>query len=480
MVAADGTDIKIIVDDALKDLKTLNAQTTQAESAVQSPPPPPPPPPLLPASPPPPPPSPPPPPPPLPPAPVSGASGAGAGGSGARGYHGEADRIINGAQVAYNQRLEDAAHVDGEADGLGRKRAMSVYLTCDQLGGVQFGEYCCTRECGTCSGGGAEAADPCMDRGNPWRGRAWGEMNCCGAADFPLPRPSPPKWIIGDCDVTGPPCKCSNTVRCRESTPSESESGGNVKAAPPTTLKAQQAQPNAWAGMSDASDPDSPKASVSVAEGFTNSIFANRRPGLPAVGGGRAGGSGGTGGTGAGAAANGGGGGKADARGRGAGVGGVEESEGGGEGFHTHASVSLPLPPGPWSKANLASIDADKNGKVMASTGNDTPGQEDEAAAAWWNGCWLMPEKCPHYSPEKAIGASVPWGNPPSLAPPPPPPGVPPPPPPPPPPPTTTPPPPAQVSAQVEGARQNWPTGMPSAHPMRPGTHTHTHIHTHK
>ena len=31
--------------------------------------------------------------------------------------------------------------------------------------------------------------------------------------------------------------------------------------------------------------------------------------------------------------------------------------------------------------------------EVAKATGEDTHGQEDEAAAAWRNGCWLMPEK---------------------------------------------------------------------------------------
>ena len=57
---------------------------------------------------------------------------------------------------------------------------------------------------------------------------------------------------------------------------------------------------------------------------------------------------------------------------------------------------------------------------------------------------YTLHNRCPHYSPDKAIGALIPWGNAAPRAPPPSPPPVPAPPPS---PPTTTPPPPAQVSS---------------------------------
>ena len=100
-------------------------------------------------------------------------------GSQASAYHEEASRIISTAKVNYKQKLEDEHEIDGAPDGLGRGRATANYLTCYQLGGVQFDTFCCSAECGHCSGGGRDSAEPCMNRGYPLRSTAWAEDNCC-------------------------------------------------------------------------------------------------------------------------------------------------------------------------------------------------------------------------------------------------------------------------------------------------------------
>lgn len=61
-------------------------------------------------------------------------------------------------------------------------------------------------------------------------------------------------------------------------------------------------------------------------------------------------------------------------------------------------------------------MDKDGNGEVTAQDvatafGNGVVGEADVAAAKWWNDCYLMPEKCPHYPPSKAVGALIPWGK---------------------------------------------------------------------
>ena len=362
-------------------------------------------------------------------------------GSQASAYHEEASRIISTAKINYKQKLEDEHEIDGAPDGLGRGRAAANYLTCYQLGGVQFDTTCCSAECGHCSGGGRDSAEPCMNRGYPLRSTAWAEDNCCSPNDFPQPQTPPLKGISADCATSDPPCKCMSKEVCRP-LPAGALAGAAQAPAGVSDAADQTAAPplgehNVWGTqMGEGIDPDSPRAASLLKESYKNSIFGDAPLGEPAVsepkvvakrrdGDAQKSIAKGTETDGVGGEKEG----SIRESGEAIGTGSGESETSGGEAQGVQPAKGVGHEG--LAKAGAAAFSADTFKKISKGKGQVAPediaeefgngevGEAETAAAKWWNNCFLMPEKCPHYPPSKAAGAIVPWGN--TGAPPPPP-----------------------------------------------------------